>query len=57
MNFAIKIIILIAVAFLVTVAWACCVAAHTADEDAERMYKAYLEWKNRKEKENEEEEY
>ena len=56
MNFAIKIIILIAVAFLVTVAWACCMAAHTADEDAERMYQEYLEWKHRKEKENEEEE-
>ena len=50
MNFAIKIIILILVAFLVTVAWACCMAAHTADEDAERMYQDYLEWKRRKEK-------
>lgn len=53
MNIAIKAIILIAIAFLVVVAWACCVAAHTADEDAEQMYKDYLEWKSRKEKERE----
>lgn len=48
-----KIILLIAVLIFGTIAYACCMAAHTADEDAEQMYKDYLEWKNRKEKERE----
>ena len=47
-----KIILLVTVvAILVTIAWACCMAAATSDEDAERIYQGYLEYKRKKEEE------
>ena len=44
-------IILMAV-FLVfgIILYACFMAAHTSDQDAERVYREYMEWKRKKEK-------
>lgn len=47
----IKIILMAIFLFLGIIAYACCMVAHTSDEDAQRMYQEYLEWKRRKEKE------
>lgn len=48
-------IILVAVFLLFgIITYACCMVAHTSDEDAQRMYQEYLERKKRKEKEWEE---
>lgn len=44
--------ILLAIAiFLAVFAYACCLVAATSDEDAEKMYRDYQKWKNRKEEE------
>ena len=47
-----KIILLIVVLLFGVFAWACCMAAATADEHAEELYRDYLEHKRRKEREN-----
>lgn len=45
-------IILVAVFLLFgIITYACCMVAHISDEDAQRMYQEYLEWKRRKEEE------
>lgn len=49
-----KIIMLIVVLIAGTFAYACCMAAHTADEDAERLYQDYLKYKRQKEEERKE---
>ena len=46
-----KVIILAIILFLAVLTYACCLAAATSDEDAERMYRDYQKWKNRKEEE------
>jgi len=45
----IKALMLIAIMLIGTFAWACCMAATTSDEEAERMYQEYLEHKYRRE--------
>ena len=47
-----KIILLIVVLIFGVFAWACCMAAATADEHAEELYRDYLEYKQRKERED-----
>lgn len=45
--------IILTAVFLVfgIILYACFMAAHTSDQDAERMYREYMEWKRKKEKE------
>ena len=43
-----KILILLILIFFGVVSWACCMAAATADEHAEELYRDYLEYKRRK---------
>lgn len=50
----IKIILMAVFLIFGTIAYACCMVAHTSDEDAQRMYQEHLERKKRKEKEWEE---
>ena len=50
-SFIGKIIILAIIIFFAVLAYACCLVAATSDEDAERMYRDYQKWKNRKEEE------
>lgn len=45
-----KILILLILIFFGVVSWACCMAAATADEHAEELYRDYLEYKRRKER-------
>lgn len=45
MSAIVKIIILVIALFLATAIYACCMVAHTADEDAERLYREYEKWK------------
>ena len=47
-----KILALIAILFFAIAAWACCMAAATSDEQAEELYRDYLEHKHRKERKN-----
>lgn len=44
-----KIIGLIACLIIVTVAYACCMVASTSDEQAERMFRDYMKWKEKHE--------
>ena len=44
--------IIIIVLLLAIVMYALCMVAHTSDEDAERMYQEYLEYKRRKERDD-----
>ena len=48
----VKIIILGIVLFVVVVLYACILAAATADEDAERMFREYEEWKRKHKEED-----
>ena len=51
-----KIMLLISLLFFATIAWACCMAAATADEQAEELYQDYLKWKHKREPANNREE-
>ena len=51
-----KIILLIIALVLAIIAWACCIAAATADEQAEELYQDYLKWKHKRESANNREE-
>lgn len=53
MSTAVKIIILGIVLFAVVVLYACILAAATADEDAERMFREYEAWKRKRAKKEE----
>ena len=55
MSTVVKIVILGIVLFAVVVLYACILAAATADEDAERMFREYEEWKNRNKQEPDDE--
>lgn len=46
-----KILALMAFLFAGTILWACCMAAATSDEQAEKLYQDYLRYKKRREKE------
>ena len=46
-----KIILLILTLIAGIFAWACCMAAATADDQAEELYQDYLRYKKRKEEE------
>ena len=48
----IRIIIFAILIVFGVLAWACCMAAATSDEQAEELYRDYLEHKHRKEREN-----
>ena len=50
----IKIILMAVFLMFGTIAYACCMVAHTSDEDAQRMYQEHLEWKKREEEKWEE---
>lgn len=52
MSTVVKIIILGIVLFAVVVLYACILAAATADEDAERMFREYEEWKRKHKEED-----
>lgn len=47
----IKILILIAVLFFLILTWSMCIAASFSDEEAERIYREYLEYKRKREEE------
>ena len=47
----IKIILMVVFLVFGIILYACCMVAHTSDQDAERMYREYMEWKRKKEKE------
>lgn len=49
----VKIIILIIVVFAAVLFWSMCIASSASDEEAERLYQDYLEYKRRKEQKNE----
>ena len=49
----IRIILPIVFLLIATILWALCMAAATADEDAERMYQDYLEYKRREQEKTE----
>ena len=53
MSFTIKIILLAVGIFLFVTLYACILAAATADEDAERMFREYEAWKRRNKEERE----
>ena len=55
MSFTIKVILLAVGIFLFVTLYACILAAATADEDAERMFREYEEWKNRNKQETDDE--
>lgn len=46
-----KILIVIAIMFLMLLTWSMCIAASFSDEEAERMYQEYLEHKRKREEE------
>lgn len=46
----IKIILTAVFLVLGIILYACFMAAHTSDQDAERVYREYMEWKRKKEK-------
>ncbi len=46
-----KIILLTISIFFAVLGYACCMVAHTSDEMAERMYRDYEKWKQKKERE------
>lgn len=46
-----KIILLTTGIFFAVLGYACCMVAHTSDEMAERMYRDYEKWKQKKERE------
>lgn len=46
-----KIVILVIGIFFAVLGYACCMVAHTSDEMAERMYRDYEKWKQKKEME------
>lgn len=46
-----KILILIVIAFIVITLWSMCIAASRSDEEAERIYQEYLEYKRKREEE------
>lgn len=50
-SFIDKIIILAIIIFFAVLGYACCMVAHTSDEMAERMYRDYEKWKQKKERE------
>lgn len=45
MSFTIKVILIGLALFAFVILYACILAAATADEDAERMFREYEEWK------------
>lgn len=47
-----KVLLMIVILIFGVFAWACCMAAATADEHAEELYRDYLEHKQRKERSN-----
>lgn len=47
----IKIILAATILALDVFMYACCISAHNADEDSEKMYRKYLEWKEKKKEE------
>ena len=52
MSFTAKIILLAIAIFLFVTLYACILAAATADEDAERMFREYEEWKRKHKEED-----
>ena len=48
----IKFLALTLILLFALITWACCMAAATADEHAEELYRDYLEHKQRKERSN-----
>ena len=53
MSFTIKVILLAVGIFLFVTLSACILAAATADEDAERMFREYEAWKRKRKEEDE----
>ena len=53
MSTALKIILLAVGIFLFVTLYACILAAATADEDAERMFREYEAWKRKHKEEDE----
>lgn len=53
MSFTIKVILLTVGIFLFVTLYACILAAATADEDAERMFREYEAWKRKRKEEDE----
>lgn len=46
----IKIILMTVFLIFGIILYVCFMAAHTSDQDAERVYREYMEWKRKKEK-------
>jgi hypothetical protein len=46
----IKIILMAVLLVFGIILYACFMAAHTSDQDAERVYREYMEWKERRKK-------
>ena len=46
-----KTILIIAAILIGVFAWACCMAAATSDEQADKLYQDYLKYKKRKQEE------